>query len=227
MKKFESELAELRQRVVAMGNLAEEMVGYAVDALTAPGRDDLIRQVVIMEEELDQLQLTLDKEAIRLLTVYSPVAGDLRFVMSVSRITAEVERMGDHAVNMCQAIQLMASKTGAPPLSILLKMANVVRTMVSDALNAFLHDDIHKARATIASDDMVDVLNDQLVEELLSDELVRQAVDGPKDIAGALAQMLIGRSLERIADQSTNVSEEVIYMVKGTDIRHKKISDIS
>jgi phosphate transport system protein len=227
VKKFDTELAELRQHVVAMGNLAEEMVGYAIDALTAPGRDDLIRQVVVMEEELDRLQLSLDEEAIRLLTVYSPVAGDLRFVMSVSRITAEVERMGDHAVNMCQAIQLMVAKTSVPPLSTLLKMAKVVRTMVNDALNAFLHDDIQKARETIASDDMVDVFNDQLVEDLLSDELVRQAVDGPKDIAGALAQMLIGRSLERIADQSTNVSEEVVYMVKGTDIRHKKLSDIS
>ena len=222
MKKFEAELGELRQMVVKMGNLAEEMVGNAVDAITAPGRDDLIRQVVIQEEQLDQMQLAIDKESIRLLTVYSPVAGDLRFVMSVTKITSEVERIGDHAVNMCQAIQLMASKTSAPPLPMLLKMASSVRTMVSDALNAFLHDDIERARATIDADDIVDVLNDQLVEELLSDEDVRAAVDQRKDIAGALSQMLIGRSLERIADQSTNVSEEVIYMVGGEDVRHKK-----
>ena len=222
MKKFDTELGELRQKVVEMGNLAEEMVGSSVDAITAPGRDDLIRRVIVQEERLDQMQLALDKESIRLLTVYSPVAHDLRFIMSVTRITTEVERMGDHSVNMCQAIQLMASKTGVPPLSMLLKMASAVRTMVGDALNAFLHDDIRKARATIDADDIVDVLNDQLVEELLSDEDVRAAADDRKDIAGALSQMLIGRSLERIADQSTNVCEEVIYMVGGEDVRHEK-----
>jgi len=222
MKKFETELGKLRQKVVEMGNLAEKMVGIAVDAITAPGRDELIRQVVVQEEQLDQMQLALDKESIRLLTVYSPVAHDLRFIMSVTKITSEVERIGDHAVNMCQAIQLMASKTGTPPLPTLLKMAGAVRTMVSDALNAFLHDDIKKAQATIDADDIVDVLNDQLVEGLLSDEVVRAAVDERKDIAGALSQMLIGRSLERIADQSTNVCEEVVYMVGGEDVRHKK-----
>lgn len=222
MKKFSDELGALRQKVVEMGNLAEQMVGNAIDAISAPGRDELIRKVVEDEEVLDQMQLGLDKESIRLLTIYSPVAGDLRFVMSVSRITAELERMGDHACNMCQAIQLMASKTGAPPLPMLLRMSGVVRTMVSDALDAFLHDDVAKARSTIASDDMADALNDQLIEELLSDEVVHTAMDDSKDIAGALAQMLIGRSLERIADQSTNVSEEIIYMVRGDDVRHIK-----
>ena len=96
------------------------------------------------------------------------------------------------------------------------------RLQRSDALDAFLHDDVNKARATIAADDMADALNDQLIEELLSDEIVQTAVDDSQDIAGALSQMLIGRSLERIADQSTNVSEEIIYMVKGDDIRHLK-----
>ncbi len=222
MKKFEDELAALRQKVVEMGNLAERMVENAVDAISAPGRDDLIRKVVEDEEALDQMQLSLDKESIRLLTIYSPVAGDLRFVMSVSRITSQLERMGDHACNMCQAIQLMASKTGAPPLPMLLRMSGVVKTMVSDALDAFLQNDVDKARATIASDDMADALNDQLIEELLSDEVVRTAVNHSHDIAGALSQMLIGRSLERIADHSTNVSEEIIYMVRGDDVRHIK-----
>jgi phosphate transport system protein len=227
MKKFSDELAGLRQKVVEMGNLAEQMVDNAINAISAPGRDELIHKVVQDEDLLDHMQIKLDKESIRLLTIYSPVAGDLRFVMSVSRITSELERMGDHACNMCQAIQLMASKTGAPPLPMLLRMSGVVRTMVRDALDAFLHDDVQKAKATIASDDMADALNDQLIEELLSDEVVRTVVNQDKDIAGALAQLLIGRSLERIADQSTNVSEEIIYMVRGDDVRHiKRIEEI-
>ncbi|MCA9262662.1 MAG: phosphate signaling complex protein PhoU [Planctomycetales bacterium] len=221
MKKFDHELAGLRQRVVEMGNLAEKMVAAAIDAVTSANRDELIKSVEQAEEELDDMQVSLDKEAIRLLTVYSPVAADLRFVMSVSRINNELERIGDHAMNMCEAIQLMESKSDNPPLAQIEKMAVVVKEMMADALNAFLQDDIAKARETIASDDMVDALNDQIVEELLHPEIVRQAADGRAEIADALSQILIGRSLERIADQSTNISEEVIYMVRGQDVRHE------
>ena len=223
MKKFEAEAAELRNRVVEMGNVAEEMVGLAVDAISAPGRDELIRRVIERESQLDLAQIELDEAAVRLMTVYSPVAGDLRFVMTVSRITAELERIGDHAVNMCEAIQLMVAKSQSPPLTMIIKMGAVVRTMTSDALNAFLQSDAVGAQTSIASDDMVDALNDQVVEELLSDEVVREVVTTTgKDIAGRLAQMLIARSLERIADHTTNICEEIIYMEKGEDIRHAR-----
>ena len=100
-------------------------------------------------------------------------------------------------------------------------MAAVVKGMISDALNSFVQSDIRKARATIASDNMVDALNDQVIGELLSVEAVREVTQGAGDLAGRLAQLLIARSLERIADQSTNISEEVVYMVKGHDIRHQ------
>lgn len=221
MKKFDNELARLRQHVVDMGNLAEQMVGWATEALTATNREPLYESVDSGEKRLDMMQLDVDKEAIRLLTVYSPVAADLRFVMSVSRITSAIERIGDHAVNMCEAIQLMTSKTKQTPLNHVNRMASIVREMLSDALNAFLQGDILRAQATIAADDMVDALNDQIVEEVLSDDVLRAAVHQPSDLAGSLAQLLIARSLERIADQSTNVGEEIVYMVRGDDIRHK------
>ena len=221
MKKFEQEIAALRQRVVEMGKLTETMVGEAIALLTKTQDSELIEQVLTHEEQLDRMQLEIDKEAIRLLTVYSPVASDLRFILSVSRITNELERMGDHTTNMGESVQLMATKTDVPVLNLITKMASVVRTMVSDALDAFLCGDNRKAQNTIASDDMVDALNDQIIEELLSDDLVRDVLAGNQDIAGALAQLLIARSLERIADQATNISEEVVYMVKGDDIRHR------
>ncbi len=220
MKKLDQEMQRLRERVTDMGNLTERMVNQAIDALTAANSDRLIEQVMSEEERLDQLQLEIDREAIRLLTIYSPVAGDLRFIMSVSRITAELERMGDHAVNMCESLQLMRAKSEIRLLPEVQKMASVVKTMVTDALNAFVQADIRKAQTTIAADNMVDALNDQVVAELLSVEAVREIIAGPTDVAGALAQLLIARSLERIADQATNISEEVVYMVKGQDIRH-------
>lgn len=222
MKKLEEDLADLRRLVIEMGNLTEEMVVKAISAVDVGDRDELIAAVMSAEDRLDQMQLGVDKEAIRLLTVYSPVAGDLRFVMSVSRITSELERIGDHATNMCENIQLMASKAITEVEPEVKHMASIVSDMVSDALNAFLHSDHRKARSTIAKDDLVDSINDQIVEELLSDELVKEVLAGNRDIAGALSQMLIARSLERIADQATNISEEVVYMVKGDDIRHEE-----
>ena len=133
------------------------------------------------------------------------------------------ERIGDHSVNMCESLQLTHAEKEIVWLPEVEKMASVVKVMVSDALNSFVQSDIRKARATIASDNMVDALNDQIVGELLSIEVVREMLKGPTDLATALAQLLIARSLERIADQATNISEEVVYMVEGDDIRHQTL----
>jgi phosphate transport system protein len=178
--------------------------------------------VLTCEEQLDQMQIEVDREAIRLLTVYGPVATDLRFVLMVARINSELERVGDQAVNMCEDLQLMASKTNAAPLPEILKMSKLVAGMVRDAMAAFIQEDVRKAEEVLATDDVVDALNDQIVRELLSDQVVRDAIAEPKpDITDSLALILISRSLERIADQATNICEEVIYMIKGADIRHK------
>ena len=221
MKKMERELAFLRQKVTDMGNLTEKMVLTAIQAMEDPKRSELIQQVMDAESRLDLLQLEIDKEVVRQLTIYSPVAADLRTEMSISRITAELERIGDQAVNLCESLQLMQAKGEVRISPALQRMAAVVRAMVSDALNAFVQSDIRKAQATIAGDNMADVLNDQILEELLNLERVREALSGPQEIAAALSQLLLARALERIADLCTNISEEVVYMVKGRDIRHK------
>lgn len=223
MKKMDHDLSGLRQHVIDMGNLTEQMVLQAIDAVSNFNGAEVIDQVMQAEERLDQMQLDIDKEAVRLLTLYSPVAGDLRLILSVSRITAELERIGDHAVNMCESLHLMIAENQLQLMPEVQKMASVVKGMISDALNSFVQSDIRKAQATIASDNMVDALNDQVVGELLSIEVVREMLKGPQEVAGALAQLLIARSLERIADQATNISEEVVYMVKGDDIRHQAL----
>lgn len=223
MKKFEQDLAALRTRIVDMGTLARSMVDMAIAAIDAPD-EDLHQKVLVAEEKLDQMQLDIDREAIRLLTVYGPVANDLRFVLMVARINSELERIGDQAVNMCEDLQLMAARTKASPLPEMHKMAKVVSGMVRDSMAAFVQEDVRKADEVLAADDVVDALNDQIIRELLSDQVVREAIsaeDGPANIADALGVILLSRSLERIADQATNICEEVIYMVKGADVRHK------
>ncbi len=227
MKKLENDLMLLRQKLVEMGNLTEQMVLQSTAALSNQRVAELDRVINEEENRLDLMQLQIDREAVRLLTVYSPVAGDLRTVLSISRITAELERIGDHAVNLCESLQLMASKTELEVLPSILRMAGIVNEMVQGALNAFAQNDVAKAHATIAHDNMVDALNDQVLSELLRVEIMRKAFEGEEDIATALAQLLIARSLERMADQATNVSEEVVYMVKGDDIRHRSVAGSS
>ncbi len=224
MKKLEHELDTFRGRLIEMGNLTERMVRQATAALQDPSQTDLTNKMIVEEDRLDRLQLEIDREAIRLLTVYSPVAGDLRMVMSITRITSELERIGDHTVNMGESLNLMRSHDHPELLSDILKMASVVSGMVHDALDAFVQSDISKAQMTIAGDNIVDALNDRVVGHLLSLETVRDVLDGATDISGALGQMLIARSLERIADQATNICEEVVYMVKGRDIRHPSLT---
>lgn len=198
------------------------MLASANKAINDRDNEALYSKVLEDEDRLDLMQLDVDREAVRLLTVFGPVASNLRFVLMASRIASELERIGDHAVNMCESLRLMAAKTEASPLPQLVKLSKVVGGMVHDANTAFVEGDTRVARGTIAHDDLADALNDQIITELLSDEVIRGAMNKPDEIAGALAQVLIARSLERIADQSTNICEEIIYLIKGQDIRHEQ-----
>lgn len=221
MKQMETELDKLRASVSDMGMLTEKMVRQIAKAVKGIDQDTVFEKVIKEEDALDAMQLEIDKEAVRMLTIYSPVASDLRFVLSVTRVSAELERIGDHAKNICGSLQLMLNKANTQPIEQIQKMASLVEVMVKDSMDAFVQNDSRKARATITCDDMVDALNDQVIGEMLNDDVVRQGIEAPVDLAGAMSQILLSRSFERIGDQATNICEEVVYMVKGHDIRHQ------
>ena len=213
MKQFEHELAALKQRVVDMGNLAESMVASASDALIKADRSR-IEQVFADEPTLDRFQIEVDGEAIRLMTIYAPVAKDLRFLLMIARINSELERIGDQAVDNCEYVKLLSDRQ--PPLDDLSKMSEIVLGMVHDALQAFQEEDTHKAQAVMRLDDRVDSLDAQVFRELL--EYPSADADSR---ARSLSLILVARSLERIADHATNICEEVFYLVEGADIRHR------
>lgn len=221
MKKFDNELAALQARLVEMADLAKSMVRLAAAAVQNRTRE-VQPEVAASESRLDRMQIEIDHEAIRMLTVYGPVATDLRYILVVTHVTAQIERMGDQVVNICEALQLMSS----PPaehaaLPELHKMADLVGQMVHDALDAYFSKDAAKAETTRSHDDVIDALKDQIVQQLLTDQVLREVLAGAKDIADAVAQILIARNLERIADQAVNICKEVVYMVKGADVRHR------
>jgi phosphate transport system protein len=215
MKKFEYELKNLKRRVMEMGEVTESIVAWSTAAIV--GRDpEMVNRVRAAEPRLDQFQIEIDSEAIRLITVYSPIAKDLRFLLMVTRINSELERIGDQALNNCEHVQQLTSDVEPQPLRDISRMSDITRGMLHDALQAFHDEDTTKAQAVLDADDAVDQLNDQTFRDLL-----RNKGNDPDAINQCMSLILVARSIERIADHATNICEEVIYLVKGEDVRHQ------
>jgi phosphate transport system protein len=215
MKKFEQELAALKRRISEMGALAESMVTAASDALIRAERA-AIERVRASEPRLDRFQVEIDREAIRLITVYSPVAKDLRFLLMMLRINSELERIGDQAMDNCKYVEILPLEPPPTPLRELSEMSVMALRMVQEALRAFEHEDIEKAQAVIGLDDQVDAMNAETFRHLLE-----QRATDPAIVTRGIGLILAAQSLERIADHATNICEEVFYLVEGEDIRHR------
>jgi phosphate transport system protein len=210
MNRLEQELAELRQRVLEMGTLAESMV---TDSWSGVSRKDAacLARVVANEPTLDRFQVEIDREAIRLFAIFTPVARDLRFLLMIARITSELERMGDQAVDNCEYVALIGD---TPPPADLATLADFVGRIVREAMQAFTDEDRRRAEAVMQLDVQVDALYSQVFRDLLE--------HAPGDNRSrSTGLILLARSLERIADHATNVCEEVFYLVEGADIRHQ------
>jgi phosphate transport system protein len=215
MRKFELELDNLKNRLLEMGQVAERMVARASEALVQRDRK-IVADVLAGEERLDRFQVEIDGEAVRLITVYTPTAKDLRFLLMVVRINTEIERIGDQAVNNCEYVEMFLSNPPARPMHDLSRMTDIACEMVHGALAAFAAEDVEMARRVVALDDQVDALNRQTFTDLLAD-----SADDPDMVKRSMSLILLARSLERIADHAENICEEVVFLVKGEDIRHQ------
>jgi len=218
MKRFDQELTELQHRLVEMGELAESMIATVVRGLEDISID--ISDVILKSEDvMDNLQVTIDSEVVRILTVYTPVATDLRYVLTVSHVTSNLERIGDQAINIVELLQLMMARSTMKPEPRIIQMGHAVREMVHGAIGAYINKDSKEADKYRNRDEYVDSLNDQIMREVLSEEVALEALKGEPNLAGPLAQILIARSLERIGDQSCNICDEVDALVGGDHIK--------
>ncbi|HET7697998.1 MAG TPA: phosphate signaling complex protein PhoU [Vicinamibacterales bacterium] len=210
MTRLERDLADLKHRVLDMGNLAASMV---TDSWHGVARNDAACRSAVAAHEpaLDRTQLEIDREAVRLIAIFAPVARDLRFLLMIARITSELERMGDQAVDNCEYAALIGA---APPTADLTTLADFVQRMVRDALQAFADEDPRQAEAVMQLDAQVDALYSQVFRDLIEHA-------GGSGRARSTGLILLARSLERIADHATNICEEVFYLVEGADIRHQ------
>jgi phosphate transport system protein len=211
---LDAELEHLNKQILLMGALIGSQLQDATQALIQRNSDLAIR-VVENDVSIDKMDVEIDEGCLRVLALLQPAAGDLRFITTAMKISAELERMSDLAVNIVErAIELNQEPQLKPYIDIP-RMANWVSQMVRECLDAFVNRDAELARKVCRDDDFVDDLTEQLFRELLSFML-----EDPQTITRATRLTFIGKYYERIADHATNVAELVVYVVEGKIIRH-------
>jgi phosphate transport system protein len=212
--RFHQGLEELKHKLLAMGGMAEKAVDTAVDAYRR--RDlKLCQQVFEGEKAINAIEREIDELALDLLAMQQPMAVDLRFITAVMKINADLERVGDQAVNIAErVINIVKLPTADLPVDVP-RMAATVAGMVRRALESFLEEKAELAEAVLKMDDVVDRMNDEFYAVL-----VNKMHQQPEITDQALDVLLISRNLERVADHATNIAEDVIFWVRGADIRH-------
>jgi phosphate transport system protein len=213
MHHLESELDQLKQRLLTMAGTAEQAVTQAIKALVDRD-DDLARGVRERDSILDQLEMELDDSAIQLLSK-APLASDLRLITVVMKISRDLERIGDEATTISRRAIELSQEPQLKPYIDIPRMAGIGLEMLRDALDAFITRDTEKARAIVLRDKEVDQINKQLHRELSS-----YMVERPSTITRCLNLMVISKSLERVADHAANIAEDVVYLHEARDIRH-------
>jgi phosphate transport system protein len=211
---LDEEFDLLKEKLLRMAALTEDAISLSISSLK-DRKEELAQKVLEQEEEINLLDVEMDDLCLTILARQQPMASDLRFLASVFRISSELERIADQAVNIAQrSLELLKSPTLKPLIDIP-RMAQMAQKMVKDSIDAFIQKDADLAKNVCERDDEVDELNDQIFRELLT-----YMMQDTSSIKRAVDLILIGRHLERIADHATNISEDVIYFVKGKTIKH-------
>jgi phosphate transport system protein len=214
VRHFEQELEQLKGKLLEMSALVEASVQRSVAAVTQKDRT-AAEQVFRDEARINQLEMEIDEFAINLLATQQVVAADLRLVVAALKINTDLERMGDLSVHIAQRAVSLLSEPVIKPMVDIRHMSSLVESMVRKSLDAFVANDDDMARSVLSSDDAVDSLRTASYHELVS-----FMEKDPQHIPQALDLIGITRSLERIADHSTNIAEDVMFLVKGIDVRH-------
>jgi len=209
-------LDELKNRMLFMGSLVEQAIHLSIQAMCDRDEQPAMRVLSEIEPQVNNLHLELDDRALQLLSLRQPLAAELRFITSTMKINSDLERIGDQAVNIAQRVLSIVSQPELKHIVDIPLMADIVKRMVKDALDAFVQKNTDLALQVVLRDDEVDQHRD-----LVFRELVPLMAKNPACIQLALDLILVSRNLERIADHATNVAEDVIYMVLGRDIRHR------
>jgi phosphate transport system protein len=212
-KVFIERLGQLEARLLEMSSTVERIVRMAMDfALGGEGSSE--EEVLQLDKVIDAEEVAIEEDAIELLALHQPMAVDLRLLVTILKINSDLERVGDHAVNIANAAERLRSIPQRPVIPPELnEMSTIALGMLGDSLDALVHRNIQEAEDVRRRDDRVDRLNESVFRIMLTHML-------DSNISSCLQVILMGRNLERIADLATNVAEDVVFMVKGITVRH-------
>jgi phosphate transport system protein len=211
---FQEELQQLKTRLLEMGGLAEDRVRTVVQALVErnPG---LVDRVLGGDGPINRLHIEIDSRCFKLLALHQPMAVDLRSIVSAVKINTDLERVGDLAINIAEAVKRYMRHPPVKQLIDIPRMADIAQRMLRDALDAYVRRDTGLAQSVLNQDDALDSLKTQVFRELLT-----YMLQDPSTIEPSLDLILVSRHLERIGDHATNIAEDVIFMVSARDVRH-------
>jgi phosphate transport system protein len=213
-KTYDAELDDLRHKLIQLGGKVESEIATSVRALTE--RDSaLAEQVLSADREVNRLEIEVDDVCRRLLALRQPAASDLRLITTALKIVVDLERIGDLSVNIAERALDLNQSPPLPPVHDLTRLAQLCQAQLRAALDAFVDGDATKAEAVIKADDLLDALYHKLFNDLLA-----LMMEDPRNIRRANSLLFVAKHLERLGDHATNVAEMVVYMVRGTDVRH-------
>lgn len=212
---FDEELEELHKEILKMATMTQEAIRKSIEALKNRQKSEA-QEVIDSDNKIDELELVIDEKCIDLIARYQPMAGDLRFITTGMKVNAELERIADLAVDISQRVLELVDKPILKPLIDIPKLSIVAQNMVREAIDAFVKRDIELAKKVVLSDEEADSLRNLVQEELVNDYMAKDPSTAPR----AMLLLLIARHLERICDHTTNIAEDVIYMVKGKVVKH-------
>jgi len=213
--KFSRDLATVREDLMELAGLSAAAMEQSVRAvLTRDG--DLARRVIVGDAAINSLEEAIDRECVRLIALFQPVAGDLRQLMAVDHIITELERIGDSATNIAEEVLTLGHLPPRPIHPSLASMAQSVQEMIRQSLEAFFRSNSHLARQVCLTDADVDALDQAIIQDLL-----QEMTGAPEAILPGQSQINIVRNLERVGDHATNIAEQVVYMVEGQSVRHR------
>lgn len=211
---FVLELTELQTKLLEMGGLVESAINTSLLWLVE-GREPPPAEIWDVENRINQLNIEIDEVAVRLTALHQPVAKDLRFLTAAIKMNSDLERMGDLVVNVAERTTSLLHSAPPKPGIDIPRMAQLVQSMVRRSLDAFVQRDEEMAKAVLIADDEVDELKDSVYRELLE-----KADRGEYPVRAAFDLIFVAHNLERIADHATNIAEDVLFLIKGVDVRH-------
>jgi phosphate transport system protein len=213
-KHFRRELENIKKRILTLGSMVEDRLRLAIQAVDQIDAE-VARRIIKTDYEIDEMEVEIEEECLKVLALHQPVAVDLRFIIAVIKINSELERIGDQAVNIAQRVEIIA-KRPKPPFSFDYSvMGEKTQRMLKMSLDALVNLDVDTAYKVIMMDDEVDQIKNDAYDK------IKQAIQNlPERVGYYINLLLISRHLERLADHATNVAEEVIYLVEGEIYRH-------